>query len=121
MNPGLEVISRKTVTDVDPSADPKASTLNCLSSPQQYGCPPERRPASSSVPPQTITPQSLQGKTVGVNSQTNTLLHSFSRRAFTGFLPQCTSPVSSGASEMLWHPTIFSYHFIITFVTTCYG
>ncbi|XP_056878747.1 pleckstrin homology domain-containing family A member 5 isoform X16 [Takifugu flavidus] len=30
---------------------------------KQYGCPPERRPASSSVPPQTITPQSLQGKT----------------------------------------------------------
>uniref|UniRef100_H2TNH2 Pleckstrin homology domain containing, family A member 5 n=1 Tax=Takifugu rubripes TaxID=31033 RepID=H2TNH2_TAKRU len=30
---------------------------------QKYGCPPERRPASSSVPPQTITPQSLQGKT----------------------------------------------------------
>ena len=49
----------------------------CLwSSPQQYGYPPDRRSASSSVPPQTITPQSLQGKTVGVNSRTHRITQS---------------------------------------------
>lgn len=43
-----------TETDVLPSSDP------------QYGYAPDRRSIAAAAPPQTITPQSLQGKTVSV-------------------------------------------------------
>ena len=68
----------------------------------QYGYPSDRRSIAASVPPQTITPQSLQGKTVSVTLQHAHLLLTLS--------PKCNSHHVDG-SQLPYVAVYFHFFF----------